>query len=132
MPNYKKLEFCRELAYMMGIIDILSLPVPNLKNDWDTKRDMIDPLRNNLTFIWVMGDFVMPTIVGDRLEPLLRFIPVHAGSGIMEHSIFSTQQYLNVPRRHISSLSMYMQDMLGAKKLDIRDPIALTLHFRTV
>ena len=80
--------------------------------------------------LWMFGDFVQNTIIGNRAEPLIRFIPVKIGSGILEHAIFSTQHYCAVPRRFVDVLQITFREFIDGGLLNTREPIALTLHFR--
>ena len=80
--------------------------------------------------LWVFGDFMGNTIIGNLMLPMLRFIPVKVGSGILEHAIFSTQHYVRVRRKKITSLSLTFREQLTGGGLHVSEPIALTLHFR--
>ena len=80
--------------------------------------------------LWMFGDFVQNTIIANRAETLIRFIPVKIGSVILKHAIFSTQHYCAIPRKHVDALQITFRDSIDGGLLNIREPIALTLHFR--
>src|SRR6266853_2438589 len=123
------LQFCNELAYLMGLIPALTLPVPAITDEWKCDTRSINPHRNNLTRLWMFGDFVQNTIIANLTKPLLRFIPVRVGSGIMEHAIFSVQNYTPVSRQCINRLCITLQATVNGTPLKMHDQIALTLHF---
>ena len=125
-----KIQFCKELAFLLGAIDALTMPLPWLKHSWNTPKENIDPKRNNLSMLWLFGDFVGNTIIGDLQLPMLRFVPIKVGSGIMEHAIFSTQHYVRVKRGKVQNLRITFIESLLGSTLNVSEPVALTLHFR--
>src|SRR5277367_2791130 len=126
-----QIQFFKELAFLMGAIDALTMPLPWLKNSWNTPKENIDPKRNNLSMLWLFGDFVGNTIIGNLQLPMLRFVPIKVGSGIMEHAIFSTQHYVRVKRGKVQNLRITFKESLLGSTLNVSEPVALTLHFRS-
>ena len=126
-----QIQFCKELAFLLGAIDALTMPLRWLKNSWNTPKENIDPKRNNLSMLWLFGDFVGNTIIGNLQLPMLRFVPIKVGSGIMEHAIFSTQHYVRVKRCKIQNLRITFKETLLGDTLHVSEPAALTLHFRS-
>ena len=124
-----QIQFCKELAFLLGTIDALTMPLPWLQNSWHTLKENIDPKRNNLSMLWLFGDFVGNTIIGNLQLPMLRFVPIKVGSGIMEHAIFSTQHYVRVKRCKVQNLRITFKESLLGDTLNVSEPVALTLHF---
>ena len=116
--NVTEMRFCKELAYLLGIIETLSQSIPWIKHGWTIQSTFIDPKRNNLTMLWLFADFVGNTIIGNLQLPLLRYIPIKVGSGILEHSVLSNQHYVRVRRVKRSSLSVtFKTAMLASETL---------------
>ena len=127
-----QIQFCKELAYLMSATTMLTMQVPWATHGWGVVKESIDPKRNNLVLLWLFGNFVRNTIIGNLQLPMIRFVPIKVGSGIMEHAIFSTQHYVKVKRKIFSKIEISFKETLNGGALNIHEPIAITLHFRRV
>ena len=128
-----RIEFCKELSFLLGITSMLTAHIPSLKHGWEIELSNIDLHRNNLTLIWVLADFVGTTMIGNMKLPILRMVPIQAGSGLFEHSIFALQNYVPVKRRQIQNLGISIRDKIHGcnnESLITLDRIIITLHFR--
>ena len=84
-PPYLKMKhdtdiaitFCKEIAYLLGVIPTFTSPVPAIKGGWKVEQSKIDLSRNNLTLLWVFADFIAPTCA-NKLLPIIRMVPIQA------------------------------------------------------
>ncbi len=92
----------------------------------------MDVKRNNISQLWLFSDFVNSTIIGPIQKPLLRYAPIRVGSGVLEHSVFSTHQYAICKSTQFSCLSISFYEDLTCNSLQIHEPVVLTLHFKAI
>ena len=124
------IKFCKEIAYMLGLIPLLGLPIPILKGGDKIDVTKIDLYRNSLTMLWVAADFIEPTNVGSDLIPILRMVPIQVGTGNLEHSIFGLQYYVSVKRRMTHYFGLSMRELVNGPNIRIRGTVSITLHFK--
>ena len=72
------LLFCRELALILGITESISAPVSGIFNGWSRKISTVatDLLKNNLTMMWVYGNFIVTTMIGSIRDQILKQVPI--------------------------------------------------------
>ena len=124
------IKFCKEFAYMLGIISNINMPVPIIKLGHKFDLSKIDMYRNTLTILWVFADFIDPTIVGPYLAPILRMVPIQLSSGNLEHQMFGLQYYLPVKRMHLQHFRIQIKEILNGPNIRIRGNVIIPLHFR--
>ena len=74
--NQITLKFCKQLAFMLGIVPNMSMNSPITKSGDKIDVTKIDMFRNTLNILWVLAYFIEPTIAGQYLTPLLRMVPI--------------------------------------------------------
>src|SRR3977135_1104232 len=50
------IQFCQELAILLGVVMSLKLPVPAIVPGWSVVVKDVNLLRNNLMMMWIYGD----------------------------------------------------------------------------
>ena len=128
-----RIQLCKELAYLLGITPTLTSYLPALKHGWKGDLADVDLSRNNLTMIWIFADFIGTTMVANKRLPLLRLVPIQAGSGLFEHSIFTMQHYVPVRAAKIQNFRIFIRDRItdcNTMNLEMEDRLIVTLHFR--
>ena len=127
-----EMQFCSELAYLLGIITTMTAPVPWVRHMYTADMAEIDIKRNNISKLWLFGNFVQNTMVGPLQLPLVRYVPIRVGSGVLEHAVMSLNQSSQVKRTQLSSLSItFREDVLG-DILNVHKPVVMTLLFKII
>ena len=131
--GHTEITFCNEVAFLLGMVSKVSTQPAPIKNGWRVDLDKVNVTRNNLSILWVFADFVEQTMVGPHMLPLLRLVPVQQmDSGNLEHSMFSLQNYIPVPRKRIRQFGVSLHTHWNAEPLPMRGPVAIVLHFRKI
>ena len=129
------LVFCRELALILGITESLSKPVSGIFNRWTRKISTLatDLLKNNLTMMWIYGNFVVTTMIGSIRDQILKQVPIQDDTKAILHSVFHTQDFIPVQRRKMQSFEIWIQEGPGSTSvLPIDEEIILVLYFRRI
>ena len=86
----------------------------------------LDPLHS----IYVYCDLVEPRVVGDKLTPLLRVVPVAGKSGDMVTRTYQNVHYVTLQQKSLETVEINIRDDLGDNVSFERGTLNVTLHFR--
>ena len=114
---------------MLGIIPNMSMNSPITKSGDKIDVTKIDMYRNTLNILWVLADFIEPTIAGRYLTPLLRMVPIQQSTGQIEHHMSMTY-YLNVKPQHLQHFRIQIKEVLNGPNIKIRGEVIIPIHFR--
>jgi hypothetical protein len=129
--NDLQIKFCPELAFMLGVNDRLYTANPWISSGWSSEQ--MDIRRNTLVRLWVFADFIVPTIIGPMKSPLLRFVPVAAGTSELIHSAFVTNDYRPCLRKRFNCLRMWISERCNScANLELFGTVVFCLHFRKI
>ena len=87
-------------------------------------------LRRGLESLYVYSSIVEPSIVGDKIAPLLRIVPITGRHGEMVTTRFDHAQYIPVLSREFGSVETEIRDDTGRPVPFERGKVTVTLHFR--
>ena len=94
-----------------------------------TKFTVVD-LRRGFESLYVYSSIVEPRIVGDKIAPLLRIVPITGRHGEMVTTRFDHVQYIPVLSREFGSVETEIRDDTGRPVPFERGKVTVTLHFR--
>ena len=80
--------------------------------------------------LYVYSSIVEPRIVGDRIAPLLRIVPITGSHGEMVTARFDHVQYIPVLSREFGCVETEIRDDTGRPVPFERGKVTVTLHFR--
>ena len=86
----------------------------------------MDPLHS----IYVYCDLVEPRVVGDKLTPLLRVVPVTGTTGEMVTRSYENVHYVTVQQKSLETVEINIRDDQGENVSFERGTLNVTLHFR--
>ena len=95
-----------------------------------TQGNSIVDLRLGFESIYVYSSIVEPRIVGDKIAPLLRIVPITGRHGEMVTARFDHVQYIPVLSREFGSVETEIRDDTGRPVPFERGKVTVTLHFR--
>ena len=95
-----------------------------------TQGDSIVDLRRGFESLYVYSSIVEPRIVGDKIAPLLRIVPITGRHGEMVTARFDHVQYIPVLSREFGSIETEIRDDTGRPVPFERGKVTVTLHFR--
>ena len=95
-----------------------------------TQGDSIVDLRRGFESLYVYSSIVEPRIVGDKIVPLLRIVPITGRNGEMVTTRFDHVQYIPVLSREFGSVETEIRDDTGRPVPFERGKVTVTLHFR--
>jgi hypothetical protein len=127
------ITFCGEIALLLGMVPTIYSAVPSIipqEPIWRIETSKIDLDRNNLSILWVCADFIDRVGFGPTTLPLLRMVPIQADTGQLEHSMFTLQNYVPVPRRRIREFGITISERWDGAPVKIFGEVVLVLHFR--
>ena len=78
-----------------------------------TQGNSIDDLRRGFESLYVYSSIVEPLIVGDKIAPLLRIVPITGRHGEMVTARFDHVQYIPVLSREFGSIETEIRDHTG-------------------
>ena len=87
-------------------------------------------LRRGFESLYVYSSIVEPRIVGDKIAPLLRIVPITGRQGEMVTTRFDHVQYIPVLSREFGSVETEIRDDTGRPVPFERGKVTVTLHFR--
>ena len=87
-------------------------------------------LRRGFESLYVYSSLVEPRIVGDKIVPLLRIVPITGRNGEMVTTRFDHVQYIPVMRREFGTVETEIRDNSGRPVPFERGKVTVTLHFR--
>ena len=95
-----------------------------------TQGDSIIDLRRGFESLYVYSSIVEPRIVGDKIAPLLRIVPITGRHGEMVTARFDHVQYIPMLSREFGSIETEIRDDTGRPVSFERGKVTVTLHFR--
>ena len=87
-------------------------------------------LRRGFESLYVYSSIVEPRIVGDKIAPLLRIVPITGSHGEMVTARFDHVQYILVLSREFDCVETEIRDDTGRPVPFERGKVTVTLHFR--
>src|SRR3981189_1094054 len=127
------IQFCQELAIMLGIVTSLNMPVPAITPGWTVYVKDVNLLKNNLMMLWIFGDFVVTTMIETIRGQILKLVPIVDDTKSILYSVFHMQDFVAEPRRKIQCFSIWIQEgPASADMLPIDEEIILVLYFRRI
>jgi hypothetical protein len=127
------LTFCKELAIILGIVASQNFPSPTIMPGWSKKVKDMDMAKNNLRMLWIYGDFVGTTMLGEVRAPLIKYVPILDSSKSVTHSAFNLDNFVPVQKRRIQSFGITIQEGPNSSQpLQIDEQVILTLYFRPI
>ena len=94
------------------------------------RASSIVDLRRGFESLYVYSSIVEPRIVGDKIAPLLRIVPITGRHGEMVTTRFDHVQYIPVLSREFGSVETEIRDDTGRPVSFERGKVTVTLHFR--
>ena len=91
-----------------------------------TQGNSIVDLRRGFESLYVYSSIVEPRIVGDKIAPLLRIVPITGRHGEMVTARFDHVQYIPVLSREFGSIETEISRHVPFE----RGKVTVTLHFR--
>jgi len=127
------IQFCQELAIMLGIITSLNITAPSITPRWTINVRNVNLLKNNLMMLWIFGDFVVTTMIERIREPILKLVPIVDDTKAILHAVFHMQDFVAVPRRKIQCFNIWIQEGPASPDvLPISEEMILVLFFRRI
>jgi hypothetical protein len=127
------IQFCQELAILLGVVMSLNLPVPAIVPGWSVVVKDVNLLRNNLMMMWIYGDFIVTTMIGSTRDQLLKIVPIVDDTKSILHSVFYMQDFIAVQRRKIQCFKIWIQEgPASTSVLPIDEEVILVLYFRPI
>ena len=87
-------------------------------------------LRRGFESLYVYSSIVEPRIVGDKIAPLLRIVPITGRHGEMVAARFDHVQYMPVLSREFEAVEIEIRDDTGRPVPFERGKVTVTLHLR--
>ena len=87
-------------------------------------------LRRGFESLYVYSSIAEPRIVGDKIAPLLRIVPITGRHGEMVTARFDHVQYIPLLSREFGSVETEIRDDTGRPVPFERGKVTVTLHFR--
>ena len=94
------------------------------------QANSIVDLRRGFESLYVYSSMVEPRIVGDRIVPLQRIVPITGRNGEMVTTRFDHVQYIPVMRREFGTVETEIRDDTGRLVPFERGKVTVILHFR--
>ena len=87
-------------------------------------------LRRGFESLYVYSGIVEPRIVGDKIAPLLRIVPITGRHGEMVTASFDHVQYIPVLSREFGTIETEIRDDTGRLVPFERGKVTVTMHFQ--
>ena len=87
-------------------------------------------LRRGFESLYVYSGIVEPRIIGDKIAPLLRIVPITGRHGEMVTASFDHVQYIPVLSREFGTIETEIRDDTGRLVPFERGKVTVTMHFR--
>ena len=127
------IQFCQELAIMLGIVTSLNMPVPAITPGWTVNVKDVNLLKNNLMMLWIFGDFVVTTMIETIRDRVLKLVPIVDDTKSILHSVFHMQDFVAVQVLKIWLGEFVMLSLFcPLNVLPIDEEIILVLYFRRI
>ena len=95
-----------------------------------TQGDSIVDLRRRFESLYVYSSIVEPRIIGDKIAPLLRIVPITGRHGEMVATRFDHVQYIPFMSREFGTIETEIRDDTGRPVPFERGKVTVTLNFR--
>ena len=95
-----------------------------------TQGNSIVDLRRGFESLYVYSSIVEPRIVGDKIAPLLRIVPITGRHAEMVTAHFDHVQYIPVLSREFGSIETEIRDDTGRPVPFEHGKVTVMLHFR--
>ena len=95
-----------------------------------TQGNSIFDLRRGFESLYVYSSIVEPRIIGDKIAPMLRIVPIIGRHGEMVTTRFDHVQYIPVMSREFGTIETKIRDDTGRPVPFERGKVTVTLHFR--
>ena len=118
------------LGFGIGTGDDRSLSLSSSTRSMVVRGYSIVDLRRGFESLYVYSSIVEPRIVGDKIAPLLRIVPITGSHGEMVTTRFDHVQYIPLLSREFGSVETEIRDDTGRPVPFERGKVTVTLHFR--
>ena len=95
-----------------------------------TQGESIVDFRRGFESIYVYSSIVKPRIIGDKIAPLLRIVPITGRQGRVVTTRFDHVQYIPIMSREFGTIETEIRDDTGRTVPFERWKVTVTLHFR--
>ena len=107
-----------------------SLSLSSSTRSMFVRAPSIVDLRRGFESLYVYSSIVEPRIVGDKIAPLLRIVPITGRHGEMVTTRFDHVQYIPLLSREFGRVETEIRDDTGRPVPFERGKVTVTLHFR--
>ena len=118
------------LGFGAGTGDSSSTSLASSTRSMVVRGYSIVDLRRGFESLYVYSSIVEPRIVGDKIVPLLRIVPITGSHGEMVTTRFDHFQYIPLLSREFGSVETEIRDDTGRPVPFERGKVTVTLHFR--
>ena len=115
------------LGFMQG--DAVTVLTSSARSRIVRAYSIVD-LRRGFESLYVYSSIVETRIVGDKIAPLLRIVPITGSHGEMVTARFDHVQYIPVLSREFGCVETEIRDDTGRPVPFERGKVTVTLHFR--
>jgi hypothetical protein len=129
------LIFCPQIAILLNLIDRLDVGVPMIRPGWQVLSDMSQWMTNvnrlNVRMLWLLADFIYPTMVGDSQANLLQTLSFNISERPITHYTFANQNFVRVQGRRIQRFGFrFQENPLNDEPFRMKGEITIVLCFR--
>ena len=126
-----KVAFYGDLPDILGFMrgDAVTVLTSSARSRVVRAYSIVD-LRRGFESLYVYSSIVEPRIVGDKIAPLLRIVPITGSHGEMVTARFDHVQYIPVLSREFGCVETEIRDDTGRPVPFERGKVTVTLHFR--
>jgi len=128
------ITFCKQIAVILGILPLASIGgIPLIVPGWRSDISKIGMTRNTIPSLWVYGDFVVTSMIGDRRDNILKVLPITANdaSVAISHVMSYGNDYVLVQRRKIKIFKLWFKEEPHHDyNLNINEDVVIVLLFR--
>ena len=118
------------LGFGIGTGDDRSLSLSSSTRSMVVRGYSIVDLRRGFESLYIYSSIVEPRIVGDKIAPLLRIVPITGSHGEMVTTRFDHVEYIPLLSREFGSVETEIRDDTGRPVPFERGKVTVTLHFR--
>src|SRR5271156_5807111 len=133
-PQPLSITFCKQIAVILGILPLASIGrIPLIVRGWRSDISKIGMTRNTIPSLWVYGDFVVTSMIGDRRDNILKVLPITANdaSVAISHVMSYGNDYVLVQRRKIKIFKLWFkEEPHDDYNLNINEDVVIVLLFR--
>lgn len=120
----KSLKMSPKLAYLLGFKSTTLTPSQVVKAEYDPD------MKSGLFVIYCYIDIIENVIVGDKLAPLIRAIPIDNQNETLTIRSFNPYMYCPISKHNIDSIEVSLRDDAGNLIPFQHGRTCVTLHFR--